>query len=91
MQPGEGQLHLGLDTSNAMATRQADARAARYSSKAVLPTPDSPRTTSVWLWPARTASTSRSSIPHSARRPVSPAACRHTGKSPGTFAFTLSA
>jgi hypothetical protein len=58
-------------TPTARTTRQPGACPARYSNSAVLPTPGSPRTTRVRLSPARTAATSRSSTPHSARRPVS--------------------
>ena len=52
--------------------RQPAARPATYSSSADLPPPATPRTTSTRLCPARTASTSRSSTPHSATRSVSP-------------------
>ena len=61
--------------------RESDARPARYSSSAVLPAPGSPRTTSARLSPAPTASTSRSSAPHSARRSVSPVARRRRPES----------
>src|SRR5436190_23860895 len=51
--------------------RQPDARPNRYSNKADLPTPASPRTTSTELWPVRTVATTRSSASHSLRLPRS--------------------
>ena len=50
MQPGEGELHLRLDTGGTH-QRKPDACSARWSSSAVLPTPGSPRKTSVRLHP----------------------------------------
>jgi hypothetical protein len=82
MQPGERQLHLRLDAGSARHPAPGGCPA-RYSSSAVLPTPASPCTTSARLSPARTASTSRSNTPHSARRPVSPPVRCHTGNPPG--------
>jgi hypothetical protein len=78
MQAGERKLHLGLDSRglrHATPRRPLDA----YSSSAVLPTPGSPRITSARLSPARTTSSSRSSVVHASRRPSNP----RCGISPG--------
>ena len=56
----------------ACATRHPDARRNRYSSRAVLPEPATPRKTRAWLWPDRVPATSRSRTSHSRRRPRSP-------------------
>ncbi len=71
-------------TPAARATRQPGACAAAYSSSADFPTPASPCATSARLSPCLTASTRASSTPHSASRPISPAACRSTGEPPAT-------
>ena len=50
MEPGEGQLHLGLD---ARGTHDPAAELTKSSSRAVLPTPGSPRRTTTPLVPSR--------------------------------------
>jgi hypothetical protein len=65
-------------TPEARTTRHPVACSTAYSSKAVLPTPGSPRTTSTPLRPARTAPSSRSSAAHSGPRPSSTTCRRYT-------------
>ena len=60
-------------TPAARAIRHPSAAADRCRSRAVLPTPASPRRTSTRLWPARTPATSRSSASRSLTRSRKPA------------------
>ena len=53
VEPGERQLHLRLDADGPHDPAAADACSATCSSRAVLPTPASPRSTSTALWPVR--------------------------------------
>jgi hypothetical protein len=68
MKTGIRQLHFGLDSHR---SRDPASRALRRQvpEQGGLADPASPRTTSTWLWPARTYSSSRSSASHSLRRP----------------------
>ena len=75
VQPGEGQLHLRLHAGRAGHPAPA-ARPARYSSRTVLPTPGSPRTTRARPSPPRTPSTNRSRTRRSVCRSVSSGARR---------------
>ena len=71
VQAGERELHLGLDASRPD-DRHPSAASGTCRRSAVLPAPASPRSTSTWLWPARTPATSRSSTPRSLARSTKP-------------------
>ena len=73
MQPGERQLHLGLDARDPGDADTPRPARRRTRSSAVLPMPASPRRTSTALCPARTRCSWRSSASHSLRRPRSTA------------------
>ena len=65
------ELHLGLGACGRRDAPPGAARSDRYSSRALLPTPASPRSTTTRLWPASASRSRPSSAAHSPARPSS--------------------